>query len=100
MRLPGLVLVLFMLPVVASAENHVVTIEGMKNQPATLEVKRGDKVVWQNKDLVPHTVTAAGKFDSREIAPGKSWSWTATSPGQYDYVCTYHPGMKGSVIVK
>jgi plastocyanin len=84
----------------ASAATHVVTIEGMKFQPATLTVKRGDTVTWKNNDLVPHTATAAGKFDSTNIAAGKSWSWKAAAPGQYDYVCIYHPGMKGSLTVK
>jgi len=32
---------------------HVVTIENMKFEPATLKVKRGDVVVWSNKDLFP-----------------------------------------------
>jgi plastocyanin len=88
-------------PVVAgAAATHVVTIEGMKFEPATVRVKMGDQVVWQNKDLVPHTATAADKFDSGQIAGGKSWSWTAIARGQTEYVCTYHPGMKGSVVVE
>jgi plastocyanin len=49
---------------------------------------------------VPHTASAAGKFDSREITAGGKWSWTAKAPGRIDYVCTYHPGMKGAVIVQ
>jgi len=87
-------------PVAAGAATHVVTIEGMKFEPATLRVKMGDQVVWRNKDLVPHTATAEGKFDSKGIGAGKSWAWTAATRGQVDYVCTYHPGMKGSVVVE
>lgn len=87
-------------PVAAGAATHAVTIEAMKFEPATLRVKAGDQVVWRNKDLVPHTATAERKFDSREIAAGKSWTWTAQAPGQMDYICTYHPGMKGKVVVE
>jgi plastocyanin len=87
-------------PVVAGAATHVVTIEGMKFEPAAVRVKMGDQVIWRNKDLVPHTATAADKFDSGQIAAGKSWRWTATARGQTEYVCTYHPGMKGSVVVE
>jgi plastocyanin len=86
--------------VAAFAATHTVTIEGIQFQQPTLTVKRGDQVVWVNKDVVPHTATAAGQFDSGPIAPGKSWSWTASKPGPVDYICTYHPGMKGTVKVE
>lgn len=84
----------------AAAATHVVTIEGMKFEPAVVTVRAGDTVVWQNKDLVPHTATATGLFDSGPIAAGKRWSWTARKAGRHGYVCTYHPGMQGSVVVR
>jgi plastocyanin len=87
-------------PVKARAETHVVVVEGMQFTPATLTVKRGDTVTWQNKDLVPHTATAAGRFDSGGIAAGKSWSWQPAAAGRFDYVCTYHLGMKGTLVVQ
>jgi plastocyanin len=90
---------LLALPALA-AETHVITIEGMKFALPTVTVKKGDKVVWQNKDIVPHTVTAAGKFDSGEIKANGSWTWTAQAPGRYDYTCTYHPTMKGALVVQ
>jgi plastocyanin len=88
------------LPQLAAAETHVVTIEAMVIRPATLAVRPGDQVVWQNKDLVPHTATAQGRFDSGAIAAGKSWTWTAAGPGRIDYVCTFHPGMKAGIVVQ
>ena len=93
-------LALLALPALAGAATQTVTIEGMKFQPASVTVKRGDTVVWQNKDVVPHTATAAGKFDSKNLDAGRSWTWTAGAAGRYDYVCTYHPGMKGTVVVE
>jgi len=87
-------------PVLAAAGEHVVTIDGMAFQPAMVRVKPGDKVVWRNKDVVPHTATAAGSFDSGAIAPGKSWTWTARGKGQKPYVCVYHPGMKATLEVE
>jgi plastocyanin len=85
---------------VAAAAPHAVAIEGMAFKPASLDVARGDTVTWTNKDVVPHTATAAGKFDSGNIAPGKSFSRRMEQPGEFDYVCSYHPGMKGKVVVK
>lgn len=99
-QLAPVLLGLLVLPVLAAAETHIIRIEGMKYQPETLTLKRGDTVVWRNADLVPHTATMAGRFDSGEIAPGASWSWTAKDTGRIDYVCTYHPGMKAAVVVQ
>jgi plastocyanin len=85
---------------VAPAATLTVTIEGMQFRPATLNARPGDTVVWRNLDVVPHTATAAGRFDSKAIAPGASWSWTAGSKGRADYACAYHPAMKGTVVVE
>jgi plastocyanin len=76
------------------AQTHTVIMEGMAFMPAALTVSAGDRIVWINKDLVPHnaTSTAAG-FDSKIIEAGKSWRYTADRKGDFDYVCSFHPGM-------
>jgi len=84
----------------AHAAEHTVTIDGVKYEPAALTVSRGETVVWVNKDPFPHTVTARGAFDSREIAAGKSWKLTPRNAGTFEYVCTLHPNMKGMLIVQ
>jgi plastocyanin len=89
-----------LLPVLAFAATHEVKIEGMQFTPATLTVKKGDKVVWRNADLVPHTATATGSFDSKTVAPGKSWTYVAGKAGSFGYVCSLHPTMKGTLVVE
>jgi len=84
----------------APATTHTVIIEAVKYEPALVTVKRGETVVWVNKDPFPHTVTARGAFDSREIAAGKSWKYTPRNAGRYDYICTLHPTMKGTLQVE
>lgn len=83
-----------------AAQTHTIAIEGMQFAPAAVTVKRGDTVVWVNRDLVPHTATARGAFDSGAIAAGKSWKMTATAEGRYQYVCTLHPTMKASLVIE
>jgi len=76
------------------ARELAVAIDGMRFVPATLAVRPGDRVTWVNKDLVPHTVTARdGRFDSKAIASGASFTWTASGRGHVDYACLYHPTM-------
>jgi len=80
---------------------HTATIEAVQFQPATIEVKRGDSIVWINKDPFPHSVTSAsGRFDSKQIQPGESWTYKAQQPGNVPYVCTLHPTMKAALHVE
>ena len=57
-------------------------------------------VSWMNNDNTPHTVTSdSNLFDSGAIAAGQSWSYTFTTPGTYQYHCSYHYWMTGTVVV-
>lgn len=82
---------------------HTVVIEGMQFTPTTLTIRSGDSVMWVNKDIVEHTATtpasAKRSFDSGMIAVGKSWKRSFKASGTYDYICTYHPTMKGVIKV-
>ncbi len=84
----------------AKPATHTVVIEGLKFVPQTLTVKRGDTVVWVNKDPYPHTATAKGMFDSGSIADGASWKYTARRAGEHPYICTFHPNMKAILRVE
>src|SRR5574339_597817 len=84
-------LIVLLLDAVNTAEAaprvHTVLIEGMRYQPEGLTVAPGDTVVWVNRDMVPHTATSAsGRFDSNEIAPGKSWTYTVRVTGEFAYI--------------
>jgi plastocyanin len=68
-----------------------------------LTVKVGEKVTVVNKDSVPHTLTdkATMKFDTGDIAPGATGSFTAPSqPGSYPFGCRIHSEMKGTLVVQ
>jgi len=84
----------------SAAETYTVAMDGTRFVPEAITVKQGDRVVWVNQDPFPHTATAHGTFDSGSIAPGHSWSYAARDPGEFAYVCTLHPGMKGMLIVR
>jgi plastocyanin len=80
---------------------HAVIVVGMKFEPQTLSVKRGDKVVWVNKDFFPHTATALDRsFDSGDIGSNAAWTYVANKSGTFSYICTLHPTMKATLIVK
>jgi hypothetical protein len=57
-------------------------------------------VTWTNNDDSPHTVTAAnGPFDSGNVDPGGTFTFTFTQAGTYGYVCRYHGEMQATIIV-
>jgi amicyanin len=85
----------------AAGEAARVSISGMRYGPAEVRVKAGATVTWTNDDTMPHSVTANdGSFDSGGLRRGQSYSRTFSEPGTYSYYCTYHPGMKGTVVVE
>ena len=77
-----------------------VAMQKMEFSPATLEIKKGDVVEWKNDDITPHTATSPAFGDSGAVASGKSWRHTFTETGTFPYTCTFHPGMKGVIVVK
>lgn len=75
-------------------------------RPGSVTIHVNDRVVWTNKDDVPHTSTAtswpmgAVKWDSSEMNNGDSFGQPFTVLGTYTYHCIYHPGwMIGTIIV-
>jgi plastocyanin len=70
--------------------------------PAEVTVGVGDTVTWTNDDSVDHDVTA-DSFSSGDpggMAPGDTFDHAFEEAGTFDYVCTVHPGMEGSVTVE
>ncbi|GEM_PF-1442186 len=81
------------------ASVHVVTIENMKFNPATITVNKGDQVTFINKDIVGHNATEVNKvWASPMLQTGQSWPFTPEKTS--DYYCTVHLVMKGKIIVK
>ena len=80
-------------------ETHVVTIENMKFNPATINVNKGDQVTFINKDIVAHNATEVkNSWASPMLTTDQSWTFTPEKTS--DYYCTVHVVMKGKIIVK
>ncbi|MGW7170048.1 cupredoxin domain-containing protein [Streptomyces sp. NPDC054884] len=80
-----------------------ITMEDFVFSPADPEVRPGEKITVVNKDSAVHTVTATAgdAFDTGNIAGGESGTFTAPAEAdEYAFVCTLHPDMKGTLIVR
>ena len=78
-----------------------VGIDNFTFNPQRITVKAGTTVTWTNKDDIPHAVVAsASAFRSKALDTDDSYSFTFTTPGTYEYFCSLHPHMTGTVVVE
>lgn len=85
----------------AAGQDPSVSIDNSIFTPSEITVAPGTSVTWVNNDAMPHTVVDVNKsFRSKTLIKGGRFSFTFTNAGDYDYVCSIHPNMKGKIIVK
>lgn len=81
-------------------EQHV-SIDNFTFHPEILEVPSGTKVIWTNRDDVPHTVRSTeDAFNSGALDTDDTWSRVFSATGSYTYYCGVHPHMSGKIVVK
>jgi plastocyanin len=85
----------------AATAGAAITIENMAfGEPLT--VAPGAEIAVVNNDSVEHSVTSdtAGAFDEDVDGQQKTTLVAPSQPGEYPFHCSYHPSMKGTLIVK
>lgn len=88
-------------PAAARDADHVVRIARFAFLPARLEIAAGETVAWINEDLAPHTATARdGTWGTEDLREGEMARHVFDAPGTFDYLCAFHPHMRGSVTVR
>lgn len=85
-----------------SSGSGSLTISDFKFAPASLTVDHGTRVTVANKDSTAHTATAddGSTFDTGDIDPGSSASFTLAKAGTYKYHCSIHSFMHGTIVVR
>ena len=85
----------------ARAADISVKIANFTFDPPQVTVKTGTTVVWTNDDDIPHTVTSTTQaFKSAALDTNDKFSFTFTTPGSYQYFCSLHPHMTGTIVVE
>jgi plastocyanin len=86
--------------VVNFVDSTIIDIRDFVFDEAEITIKKGTKVTWVNNDTAPHTVTDFdGGFDSGNLMPGDSWSFTFNDLGTFEYFCHHHPEMVAKITV-
>lgn len=80
-------------------QTSAITIRAYAFTPQNQNVPLGSKVTATNQDPVAHTWTDPGVWDSGNLGTGGSFSYTFTRRGVFNFTCSIHPSMTGSVTV-
>jgi plastocyanin len=83
-------------------KKNAIEIKDFAFNPQTLKVKSGEKITWINRDEEPHTVVSVGKKFQKSSAldTDQEFTITAGAPGTYEYFCSVHPKMTGTIVVE
>ena len=70
--------------------------------PTTITVKSGEMITWINRDDEPHTIVSVGKKFQKSSAldTDQEFTITAGARGTYEYFCSVHPKMTGTIVVE
>src|SRR5579864_3503180 len=84
-----------------TAQDTKVTIDNFTFAPQKLTVKAGTTITWVNQDDIPHTVVATTlAFRSKALDTDDKFTFTFSTPGTYEYFCSLHPHMTGTIVVE
>ena len=81
-------------PAAAAPRSFTVVIDKMKFGAIPANIHAGDIIIWDNRDMFRHSATAKGAFDI-DLPAGKVVKVRVTKTGTFNFLCKYHPGMKG-----
>ena len=85
----------------AHAGEVVISISGFMFSPTPMTVPTGTTVRWKNLDNEPHTVRSVdATFKSDALDQNDTFTFKFDQPGTYKYVCSIHPQMVGTIVVK
>src|SRR5258705_10779045 len=84
-----------------AADTNTIVLEHFHFAPASLTVTAGTTVSWENRDEEPHTVMSNdGFFRSGGLSQNDVFTFKFDTPGTYKFLCSIHPQMIGTIVVK
>ncbi len=82
------------------ATAHTVVIKDFAFTPKNIEIKAGDSITWVNEDNMRHSATDLnGAFDTGLLDQGQEATLTFAGAGKFEYRCTPHANMRGTITI-
>jgi plastocyanin len=85
------------MPTGSFAGGFDIKMQNIKFVPDSAQIKVGDTVTWTNEDSFAHTITGFGV--DQTVNGGGTFSHTFNETGTFDYKCSIHSGMTGTIVV-
>lgn len=96
----GLAVLLLASPAQAAApRTHVVVVEDMQFGAVPPSVRLGDSIIWVNRDMFRHSVTARNGSFNVDLPPKSRVRSIIRATGTVAFYCIYHPAMVGTLRV-
>ena len=79
---------------------HTIEIKDFEFVPAHVKLSRGDRVLWINRDSIPHNIV--NRKNDKTLSPtlSKGDEFSTIIKEDMDYACGFHPSMLGELKLK
>lgn len=88
-------------PFVTDERSVTISISDFAFSPADLTIDAGTEVTWANEEAAIHDATdREGGWNTDLLSRDESETITFDTPGAFQYYCTIHPWMEGTITVR
>ncbi|MFQ5471653.1 MAG: cupredoxin family copper-binding protein [Dehalococcoidia bacterium] len=87
-------------PFVTEDDTVTLSIENFLFSPSELTINAGTTVTWANADAAVHDATERDRsWETELLSKGEAGEITFDEPGTFEYFCSIHPWMEGTITV-
>jgi plastocyanin len=79
---------------------RTIIVDRMQFGPAPALLRRGDVLLWVNRDFVRHSATATDRSFDVDLPAHGSAKIVLRRAGTIAFSCKFHPAMKGRLTVR
>lgn len=83
----------------AMATDYPVVVDKMAFGELPAELHVGDTITWRNDDIFRHSATSDDQSFDVDLPAGKEVVMPLTLAGEWSFICKFHPGMTGTLVV-
>ena len=87
-------------PAAAAPRTYTVVIDKMKFGPVPAQLRKGDAIIWVNRDFLRHSATATDHSFDADLPANAKVKTVLKKSGAIPFICRYHPGMRGVLKVQ
>jgi plastocyanin len=82
-----------------SSDGATISVVNFQFNPGSITVSVGESVTWTNNSAGRHTTTAKSGEWNTQLGAGESFTQIFETAGTFDFFCSIHPSMTGTVTV-